>query len=67
MNNTLCAKCEYGVVWLEERPPVLHEILGFCLMMDREVGPVRNCTGFLQYSPDSSRDDWDDGDDAGDV
>ena len=63
MNNTICAKCEYGVVWLEERPPVLQEILGFCMLMDREVGPVRNCTSYLRYQPDPSREDWDDDDD----
>lgn len=60
MNNTLCAKCEYGVVRLEERPPVLQEILGFCMLIDHEVGPVRNCTGYLRYLPESPDDDPDD-------
>jgi len=65
MNNTLCAKCEYGVVRLEDRPPVVQEILGFCMLMDCEVGPVRKCTGYLRYAPDIPNGDWDD--DSDDV
>jgi hypothetical protein len=57
MNNTICAYCEYGVVRLEERPPVLKEMLGYCMLMDCEVGPVRNCTGFMKYKPDNDYDE----------
>lgn len=61
MNNTICAHCEYGVVRLEERPPVLKVLIGYCMLIDDEVGPVRHCTSFVKYRPDkNSDDDWDD-------
>ena len=57
MNMTLCAWCEHGVVREEERPPILKELLGYCLLMDREVGAVRNCTAFLEHDPDREDED----------
>jgi hypothetical protein len=48
------------VVRLEERPPILKELLGYCMLIDAEVGPVRHCTGFMKYVPKKdSDDDWD--------
>ena len=57
MMNTLCLKCEFGIVRLEVSSTHFQRPVYFCLMMDREVGEIAKCSGFQRYEPDEDDDE----------
>jgi hypothetical protein len=57
MVNTLCTKCEFGVVRLESSTAHFQSPIAFCMLIDKVVGEVAKCTGFQRYESDVEDDE----------